>query len=230
MKRIIFFAFVYAFSFADLTAQEETVCKAYYPFEEQTTLTYSHYDKKGKLESKNINTVTVVEDIDGGLEAQIISKILDKSEEAVSEHTFKVICDGNGIKMDLSNLMSPKTTEAFSNFEVTMSGDPLLLPNDLKEGMELPDASNLIEADTGPINLKMTMNATNRKVEAKETIETEAGSFETYRISYNMSIKTIIKSEFKIVEWYAKDIGLVKSEMYSLKDKLKGSTVLTALN
>ena len=228
MKRTFFFALICFLTTKLVPAQNE--CKAFYPFEEQTTLTYSNFDKKGKLESKNINTVTVVDDIDGGLQAQIISKILDKKEEEVSEHAFKVTCTGDGLKMDLSNLMSPQMTESFSNFEVSMSGDPYILPNDLVEGQELPDATNIIEADTGPIKLTMRMEATNRKVEGKETIETEAGSFETYRISYNMLVKTIVKVEMKIVQWYAKDVGMVKSETYNMKDKLKGSTVLTAIN
>ena len=166
MKKLFLFT---AFCFAvgtSVVAQDQ--CSTFYPFEEQKTLVYSNLDKKGNLESTTMNTIKVVDEIDGGLEAQVEAKILNKKDELVSENTFLVSCINNELKMDISNLMSPDMTNSFSNFEVTISGDAFTLPGELSEGQTLPDATSLIQADTGPIKLNITMTATNRKVEAFE--------------------------------------------------------------
>ena len=42
-----------------------------------------------------------------------------------------------------------------------------------------------------------------------------------------MAVKTIINTQFKIEQWYSKDLGMIQSKTFNNKGKFKGSTVLS---
>jgi hypothetical protein len=74
----------------------------------------------------------------------------------------------------------------------------------------------------GFVNLKMTVNLTNRKVEALEDIAVKAGNFNAFKLTGDVSGTIIgIKVNTKSVDWYAYGVGLVKSESYDKKGDLK---------
>ena len=77
--------------------------------------------------------------------------------------------------------------------------------------------------------MNMSVSITNRKVEAVENITTPAGTFECYKITYDVATKMMINVKMKATEWYAKNVGMVKSESYTSDGKLAGSTLLTGL-
>lgn len=74
----------------------------------------------------------------------------------------------------------------------------------------------------------MSIEVTDRKVVAEETITTAAGTFTCLKITSKVKSKTIFTMEMNSVEWYSKGNGMVRSESYK-GDKLKGYTVLTKL-
>jgi hypothetical protein len=74
--------------------------------------------------------------------------------------------------------------------------------------------------------MTMTVVVTNRKVEAVENITVPAGTYECYKITYDIESKMMFKVQTKAVEWYSMNIGLVKSETYDQKGKLAGSSEL----
>ena len=118
--------------------------------------------------------------------------------------------------------------EGFKDMEVEMSGTALEFPAKLIPGQTLPDGSINIKAMTGGITLmNMSMNITNRKVEAAEVVTTPAGTFECVKMSQESELKSIIKKKFKTVSWYAIGVGMVKSENLDEKGNVESSTVLT---
>ena len=76
--------------------------------------------------------------------------------------------------------------------------------------------------------MNMNISISNRKVEAAENLTTPAGTFECYKISCDVAIKMMINVKTKSIEWYAKGVGMVKSESYNTDGKLMGSNVLTS--
>jgi len=80
----------------------------------------------------------------------------------------------------------------------------------------------------GFINMKMSANITNRKVEAIEDITVKGGTFKCYKFSSDVqAIAMGIKVNTKNSEWYAKGIGTVKTESYDKNGKLQSRTELT---
>ena len=76
----------------------------------------------------------------------------------------------------------------------------------------------------------LTIHTTNRKVEARESYTCPAGTFECLVISQTTQTKMVMKIETSSKEWYAKEIGMVRSEFYNKKGVLKGYSLLTAIN
>ncbi len=72
------------------------------------------------------------------------------------------------------------------------------------------------------------MQVTNRKVQAKETVTTSAGTWDCYKItnSTKMKIKTMgigMPMNIENTEWFAPGFGVVKTESKS------GGTAITAI-
>jgi hypothetical protein len=139
------------------------------------------------------------------------------------------------MSMDFKNFIPAQTLEAYKNMEMTMEGVNLDYPDNLKAGQSLPDGKVKIKIKSSGMNMMdMEMNIINRKVEAIETLETPAGSFECAVISQESKMETStmgipMKMNFKSKEWFSSKAGMVKSEDYSEKGKLKGYTLLTEL-
>ena len=76
--------------------------------------------------------------------------------------------------------------------------------------------------------MSMDMDITNRKVEGKESVTTPAGTFECYKISYDMFSKmSIMKMNFKNIEYLSENSGVVRTESYRSNGSLMSYTVLT---
>ena len=78
-----------------------------------------------------------------------------------------------------------------------------------------------------------TTTISNRKVEAKESITTAAGTFEAFKISYNTKVESTIMGmtrsfESSSNEWIAEGVGMVKVQSFDKKGKKQGTTELTS--
>jgi len=114
--------------------------------------------------------------------------------------------------------------------EVEVDATNLEIPSHLEPGMKLNDGIITIKASTGGMTL-MTLQTRvfDRIVESRETITTEAGTFDCYKVTQMIEIKTLGKFVVKGIEWIAENIGTVRSESYNKKGKLSGYSVLTSL-
>jgi len=205
-------------------------CKAYFPFKENTSLTYTTYNRKGKVQNTSTHTISSIEQMDdGALKATVKVENEDKKGAQSSGVSFDVYCKNNTLEMDFSSLVSPEMQASFENMEVTISGDNFKLPSNLKVGQELPDIHAEIEtAMNGFTVMTMVIEQTNKKVEAKESITTDAGTFECYKISYDTSLKAIMRVKSHQVVWYNEEVGMVKEEIYNKRGKLDSWQELTA--
>ena len=92
-------------------------------------------------------------------------------------------------------------------------------------GQSLPDGflDMDMKMESG-ISANIKLEITNRKVKAKESVTTPAGTWEAYKISY--SSKVLIKMGLGIpmkiesTEWFVPDFGVVKTESKSGKSEL----------
>lgn len=204
-------------------------CSKYYPMEEGTSMEYTSYNGKGKIQGTISYTVTNVVDTGGTTSATMVMNYNDdKGKEAFSSE-FTYSCNGNTVTIDYQSLMSNQMLQQFGGMEMELSGTDIELPNDLAVGQELPDANMSMKMSMSGMNMTSTMDMINRKVEKQETITTPAGTFECFVIySDNKSKMMMANQNYPNRIWLAEGIGMVKQESFNKNGKLMSSTVLTA--
>ncbi|MBE9510783.1 MAG: hypothetical protein IMY71_07895 [Bacteroidetes bacterium] len=210
---------------SNLFSQE---CVFYSPVEKGTVLKYSNYDKKDKLTGTTTQTV-----IDNYVEEGVQTVKLRNEYQGVDMDSafvreLEMKCKDGKYYVDMESYIGESTLVPYSNMETTFEVENMTIPAKLKAGEILDNGR--VTATISHNDMKImtiSVNISNRKVEAKEDITTPAGTFECYKISYDISTKMIITIKASTVEWYAKNIGVVRTESYNKKGKLTGYTLLT---
>ncbi len=112
--------------------------------------------------------------------------------------------------------------------DVTAESVYLEYPSSMKAGDNLDDGNFSMEMDMSGMKQHVTMTITERKVEAKESITTTAGTWECFKISYKgkITIRTMgmgIPVNMSGTEWFAPGFGIVKTQSNH------GGTEITAI-
>jgi len=99
----------------------------------------------------------------------------------------------------------------------------------------LPDANMHIKISIGDVAISnINFDLQDRKVDSKESITVPAGSFDCYKISYNSKMKsesmeTPVELSIKHVEYYAPNVGMIRSETYDKNGDLQSYTILNKI-
>lgn len=205
-------------------------CPLYYPDALNSQLEYQQFDKKGKLSGSSVQKVTDFKKTGNGYEVKVTAENFDAKGESLGTMNLAARCSGGIFYIDMKNLIDSRSMESYKDMEMQIEGGNLELPASMKAGDMLNNGDMKIAfSSNGMVILNMSFNVTNRKVEAVESVTTPAGTFECYKISYDMATKTIVNVKTKGAEWYSKGVGMVKSESYSNDGKLLGSIVLSSV-
>jgi len=202
-------------------------CHDYYDFEEGSYWRFSSYNAKGKLMGQSSQTVLKHEATSTGYQAIIQVVSIDKKGNKGEPIELDWECKDGVMLFDMKKFLPEEQLAGMEDLEIAVTGEHLELPSGLTIGDELPDASVVMDMSTGGMGMKITVNITNRLVEKKESITTEAGTFDCVKISSTITTKTIMSMEMQSVEWVAPGVGMVKSETYR-KGNMVGYTVLDA--
>lgn len=228
MKRSLFIGLLSWMTVIPVSSKAQ-ICEGYFSMADQSEMEYSHYDKKEKLSGRSIHKVTESKATADGIEAVVSTEFYDDKNELVQSGSFGMRCTDDKIYIDMSNMVPAEMAASMSEMEMEMSGDYMEFPNHPVAGQTLPDGNltMIAKMDGTPI-MNMTVHVTDRKIEGFETITTPAGTFECMKYSESSETKMIFKIQSKSITWYAKNIGMVKTESYDDKGKLQGYTVLSS--
>lgn len=226
MKKVFFIVVIFIFSCFISLAQE---CTFYYPKTEGAKLEYTSYDGKDKVTGSSIQTIKNVTEDAGAVSATIEVQSFDKKGKELGTRTFGVKCENGVYSVDMKSFMDPETMAAYEEMEVKVNSNNLDIPSNLKEGDVLEDGKLEITVySEGMKIMGLTTEITQRKVEGKEQITTDAGTFDCFKITYTITTKTMFSVRVEAAEWIAENVGTVKSETYS-RGKSIGYSLLTGI-
>ncbi len=227
MKKTMLLCALSAFLFTGIMAQD---CPMYYPGVVNSQLEYKQYDKKGGLTGSNIQKVTEFNKTGNSYEVKVASESFDAKGKSLGTLQLAARCDGGIYYIDMKNLMSPQSMESYKDMQMSVEGGNLELPSSMKAGDMLKEGSMKISfSNSGMTLMNMSFVISNRKVDAVENVTTPAGTFECYKISFDVATKMMVNVKTRGIEWYSKGVGLIKSETYSTDGKLLASNVLTSI-
>lgn len=194
-------------------------------------LTYVSQDAKGKQQM----TAVYVSTKKDATTVAVHAEINDKNGKPIGSGDSEMICTGNTIKVDMKSFVPASNMKG--NMQVSGEAKYLTYPADMKAGQTLDDGSVNIDMGSGGAQMaNLQMDIKNRKVEQAETVSTNAGSFDCFKISYEATTKMKmmgigIPFNMKVTEWYSPQLGrFVKSETYNKSGKLMGTMILDAVN
>jgi len=200
----------------------------YYQVNQGAVMGYQSMDEKGKLTGSSRITVLDVQSSGSTKAYTVKSEIFDSKNKLTQTGEYGMKCEDGIFTVDMKSFIDPKTMEGFKDMEVSFSGMDMTYPTSLSVGQTLPDANVTMAASSGGMTLmKMTINITNRKVEAVESVTVPAGTYNCYKITYDIETKMGIKISSVAAQWINMGVGNVKTETYDKKGKLLGTTVLS---
>lgn len=202
---------------------------SFFPFKEGITFEQTNFSQKDKIQGKTISKIISV----ANNEATVENKIFDSKGKLLTEANYTIICDGNAIKFDFESFIPEETFSQYGDAKVTVDGDFITIPNELAVGQQLEDGSGKVSVDMSAMQMNMDMKLKERKVDTKEMLTTKAGSFDCYKISQNTTVTMDMMgmkrtTETSSISWFAKGVGMVKTENYDKKGDLMGYSVLTS--
>lgn len=225
LKKIIFSAVVFLLLSAGAFAQD---CTGYYPVKEGTVIGYKSFDEKGKPLGANKQTLLSKAVTADGIDYTVKSESWDAKDKFVSEASLVMRCVDGKFFMDMKNFVDPKSMGDMKEMQMEVSGVDLEIPAEMAVGQTLPDASiTLAFSMNNMVMMRITVNITNRKVVAAESVTVPAGTFDCLKLTYDIDTKAMFKMSSSAAQWLAKGPGVIKTETYDKKGKLSNSQVLT---
>jgi len=233
MRRLVLGVGVLALSFMSFTYASngggENVCTVYFPQQIGAELTYENYNAKDKLESTDrFKVVNFRENGDSTL-IDVEAASFDKKGEEIYNSTFSYTCKDGVFRMSMESMMDPAMMEAYKDMEITMTQSDIVFPAEMNVGGALPDAEmNVTVTSNGMQVMEMNFKIVDRKVEAKESITTPAGTFDCFKLTQTTNMKMMFMNKtFTSVDWIVPNIGNVRSESYNNKGSLESYRILT---
>jgi len=223
MKTVLF-AIITIFSALIINAQE-----TFFPTKEGMVLTYKSFDKKDKVSGVTKYTIEKVNISGNDIDITYLCEVLDNKEKLVFKEEITVHQKGDVLYIDMGNFLNKAAFQQEGSIpaEVEVKGNNMEIPLNPVPGQTLPDANIEMAMKMGFVNMKMSADITNRKVEAIEEISVTGGSFKCYKFSGDVNTVAMgIKVQAKTIDWFAKGIGSVKTESYDKKGNLSGRTEL----
>ncbi len=198
----------------------------FYSMSKGMALGYQNLDAKGKITGTNRTTCLDVSSVGTATLYKMKGEYSD-AKNNLTTREFELKCEDGNFYLDMQSILDPKSMEGFKDMEVSVDANDMMYPSVLIAGQPLPDASITIAASSGGVNLmNMVVNITNRKVIGSESVTVPAGTFDCYKITYDVETKLMFKIVSTVTEYVNMGVGSVKTETYDKKGKLAGSTVL----
>lgn len=206
-------------------------CTMYFPDKIGSEIETTAYDKKGKITSISRFKILDLNQTERGLEIRAASEIEipDEKDAVISKSEVVFYCKDGKFYIDMEQYLKDLNMEAYESMDISIESQDMELPANPKAGDVLGNGNLTVVVRNNNIKLvTMTIEIVNRVVELIEEVTTPAGTFECFKLNYDIKSRIgFIKRNYKNSVWYAKGVGAVKTETFDKKGKLDATTLLT---
>lgn len=208
-------------------------CTFFFPQTEGTQLVRKGYDANGNLKNVMTYVVDEVENIPSGTEVEAKYVYTDAQGRQIARGELECTCQNGEFFMDMSDLVSYPTALSMIDDDIAVTSDFMNYPNafssDMMDGGEdyyFDDATIKIYSKKNKKN-RANVSVYDREYMTTEQLTTPAGTFDCAKIRYNVDVNSPKgKMTGYGYEWYAPNVGVVRSEQYDNGNALQSYTVL----
>ncbi|HLG03462.1 MAG TPA: hypothetical protein VI731_07685 [Bacteroidia bacterium] len=233
MKRIMIFSLAAAGIFgASFVA--DTACSNW-DFTVGTVTTMTSYDDNGKIQSSSTSTVKKVDAGATKTTVEMESVTNNPKGKEESRGTVIMTCEDGKIMIDISGMIPAENRKETKGTEYKFEGNMVDYPATMSAGQSLPDVVMIMRAITdGTEGMTMTYKVVDRKVVARESRTTPAGTYDCFKITSTNSMAMQIgpmnvpaMKPMQSIEWFSFKVGAVRMETHK-NDKMMNYSELTA--
>lgn len=210
------------------SVKSQDCSSSYFPAKEGTKIEMTNYDKNGKEQGKTVTTIVSIKKSGGVTTIDLKSETTSRNNTSSMDYTAK--CDGNNFSLSMKSFVPSSMQQSAGGAEMTIDASDLVYPNSLSVGKKLNDGSVTMNMNMGTMTMKTVINISNRTVTGRENITTPSGTYDCYKIEYDVETAMMnMKIKSRVKQWVAKGVGTVKTENYNDKGELMGYTEVTSV-
>ncbi len=205
-------------------------CNTFFPMREGVKYQYDHYDKKDKITLKTVQWFKDISGSGSSMKATLVQELIDaKKDKSIGSSEAEWSCENGTLHFAVNNMAFEGQGAPNPSMTVDVSGDKMDIPSSFTVGESLKDLNYQIKMGvSGMTVMNRKYSVTDRKVVSEEKVETPAGTFDCYKVSFSTKSEGGIGSgTIKTLVWYSKDVGMVKMENYSDKGNLLSRQILS---
>lgn len=230
--KVVYAALVSLFA-AGAMAQD---CTFFFPQQEGTQLVRKGYDATGHLKNVMTYKVDKVETMPSGTEVEAAYVYADANGNPIVQGELECSCQNGEFFMDMGDLVSYPAAISMIDTDVAVTGDFMNYPNAFTSDMAGDNDYYFDDANIKIYSKKNKKKRANvsiydRVYETSEKVTTPAGTFDCAKVRYNLDVNS---PEGRITgygyEWYAPNVGVVRTEQYDPNNNLQSYTVLEEIN
>ena len=228
-------AFLLLLAMFGLYTGARSQCSNYYFLTKNNKVEMTIYNQKGEQSGRQTWTINSVKKDGASVSSSVNSVLVDEKGKEVSKGQGSFACTGNTFRADI-RVNLPQQAAGLGETDASVNSGYVDYPASMQAGQALTNTNlDMDVKNKSGMTMKVEFRQTDRKVEAKETVVTPAGTWTAFRIRYKATITTRtagigIPFHFSAVEWFVPGFGIIKTETHSKKGKLLGSTVVTAIS
>lgn len=208
-------------------------CTFFFPQTEGTKLVRKGYDANGNLKNVMTYIVDEVENIPSGTQVEAEYVYTDAQGRQITRGELECTCQNGEFFMDMSDLVSYPAAMSMIDEDIAVTSDfmnyPNAFPSDMMDGGEdyyFDDATIKIYSKKNKKD-RANISIYDREYVTTEDLTTPAGTFNCAKVRYNVDINSPKgKTTGYGYEWYAPNVGVVRSEQYDNGNSLQSYTVL----
>ncbi|HLG40862.1 MAG TPA: hypothetical protein VI461_14380 [Chitinophagaceae bacterium] len=224
---------LFLLAFGQTNSQE---CKGFY-YMSNGEVQMTVYDKKGEENGKVTYHISDAAASGSAMTANFTSEMVNEKGKTLSKGSGKYKCTGGVFYADAKVAMPQENMAAYKDMDVKAEDVFIEYPSSMAAGQALKDVNFKMEVfNKGALFATITFDELNRKVESKESITSPSGTWDCWKITYDVKFKASmaplnigIPLNMQITEWFAPGFGVVKTETYNKNGKLMGSTLITSV-
>ena len=213
-------------------AMAQQDCAFFFPNQEGEQITRNYYDANGNLANIIVYHVDQAYDYPSGMEVVATYTFANATGQTLTSGQMVARCNNGNFAMSMGHIPSYSLALNMISADVFMMGDLMNYPDAFSNSMN-PGDSDEFEDGTlriyqkGDKNNRAEVSIFDRQFVSNESVNTPAGTFYCTKVKYDMNIWTpqgTIKGYG--YEWYAPNIGIVRTEQYNDKQELQSYSVL----
>lgn len=233
MKMKVVYAALISLFAAGAMAQD---CTFFFPQQEGTKLVRKGYDAQGNLKNVMTYQVDKVETMPSGTEVEADYVYADANGNQIVRGELECSCQNGEFFMNMGDLVSYPAAVSMIGEDIAMTGDFMNYPNTISSNIPGDDDYYFDDANIKIYSKKNKKKRANvsihdRAYETTESLTTPAGTFDCAKVRYNIDVNS---PDGRITgygyEWYAPNVGVVRTELYDPNNNLQSYTVLEEIN